>query len=446
MTESNISAISTAAGVGGVAIIRISGISPLKIAEKMFKPNKNICISDFEPYKLYTGEIDGGTFKDYGMCVYFKAPKSFTGEDMVEFHCHGGMAITQGILNRTFELGCNAADKGEFTKRAFLNGKLSLSSAEGLIDMINSESEAQVRAGYNLYREKLKNKTVSIQSVLTEVLAEIDADIDFPEDDIEPYKLSAIKYKIEECLKETDILISGYKTGSRIKNGVSVVIVGRPNTGKSSVLNALAGYDKALVSDIAGTTRDVVESTIIVDGVKFNLFDTAGIRENSDYIEGLGIERSKKMIENADLVILVLDASETLNKEDFLIKQAVEQKNKIIVFNKTDLKQTIQTGGIDLLISAKSGLNIDNLKKLIYTKTIGKIDTGAQLLIEERHYRAFLKAKEHLDDAKNNVNNIPLDILSVDIKAAWDYLGEISGLTASEEIINEIFSKFCVGK
>jgi len=446
MTENNISAISTALGVGGVAIIRISGESPLQIAKAMFKPNKNINVSDFEPYKLYTGEIDGGTFKDYGMCVYFKAPKSFTGEDMVEFHCHGGTAITQGILKRTLELGCEMAGKGEFTKRAFLNGKLSLSSAEGLINMINSESEAQVRAGYNLYREKLKTKTCEMQAVLTEILAEIDANIDFPEDDIEEYKLSAIKKKLENCNIEIEKLISGYRLGSRIKNGVNVAIVGRPNTGKSSILNTLLGFDKAIVTDIAGTTRDIVEGSINIKGVKFNLYDTAGIRESGDYIEVLGIERSKKMIDSADLVLFVLDATEVVNDEDLQIRKAIENKNKITVFNKTDKKQTILTCGIDLLVSAKTGFNIDILKNMMYNKTIDIIDTGAELLTEERHYRAFIKTNEHLKNSIENIETVPLDILSVDIKAAWEYLGEISGLTASEEIINEIFSKFCVGK
>jgi tRNA modification GTPase len=446
MTDNNITAISTALGVGGVAIIRISGDSPLCVAEKMFNPVKKIAVKNFEPYKLYTGEIDGGTFKDYGMCVYFKAPKSYTGEDMVEFHCHGGLAITEGIIKKTIELGCVIAEKGEFTKRAFLNGKLSLSSAEGLIDMINSESEAQVRAGYNLYREKLKIKTEVLQSQLTEILAEIDANIDFPEDDISPYKITNIKNKLISVFNDINTLLKGYKSGSRIKNGVSVAIVGRPNTGKSSILNILMGYDKAIVSDIAGTTRDIVEGSLIIEGVKFNLFDTAGIRESNDFIEGLGIERSRKMIENADLVLFVLDATDTINEEDIKIKKSVKDKNKIVIYNKTDIKNTIQTGGIDLLISAKTGFNIEKLKKMMYNKTISKIDLGGDLLTEERHYRAFLKAKEHLDNAINMIESVPLDILSVDIKSAWDYLGEISGLTASEEIIGEIFSKFCVGK
>ena len=274
-----ISAISTAAGTGGVAIIRLSGSNSLDIAKKMFSPSGNIQVKDFVPNVMYTGRIDGAGFTDFGMCVYFKSPKSFTGEDVVEFHCHGGVQITRGILSKTLSLGARAAEKGEFTKRAFINGKLSLSSAEGMIDMINAESLASLRAGSMLYSEKLTEEIKRLQMSLTDVLAEIAADIDYPEEDTEGINTQKISAEISVLSNKLDNLASTYSSGKKIKDGVTVAICGKPNTGKSSLLNALLGYDKAIVSSEAGTTRDAVEGSILIDGVKYNFIDTAGIRE-----------------------------------------------------------------------------------------------------------------------------------------------------------------------
>lgn len=446
MKTDNIAAIATPAGAGGVAVIRISGSTPLELAKKIFKPFGKTPVESFVPNMMYLGEICADGFTDEGFCVYFKAPKSYTGEDTVELHCHGGAAITQGILHKLTELGVNPAGKGDFTRRAFLNGKMSLSSAEGLIGMINSESQAQVRAGYSLYRENLKRKAENMQEVLTDILAEIDANIDFPEDGVQPYKLELIESKLRVCAAELAVLLSGYKTGRIIKSGVNVAIAGRPNTGKSSLLNCLTDSDRAIVSDTPGTTRDIVEGAISIDGIKFNLYDTAGIRQSGDKIEQLGVERSEKMLGSADLVIFVLDATDKLSADDYSIMKRIEGKNKITVFNKTDKKRVILTGGVDLLISAKTGENIDKLKKMMYDKTVGKIDAGGEVLTEERHYNAFKEAKNHLDCAIIGIKNQPLDLLTVDIKSAWSSLGEISGMTASEDIINRIFAKFCVGK
>ena len=244
MKERNIAAIATPPGKGGVAIVRISGDSPLSIAEKMFVPSGKTAVKDFRPYRLYPGEIDGGTFTDYGLCVYFKAPASYTGEDVVEFHCHGGENIARGILKRTFRLGASAAGRGEFTKRAFLNGKLSLASAEGIADMINGESEAEVKAGYLLYSERLTGKVREIQDVLKEVLAGIDAAIDYPEEGIEEESTDDIRLALQRAKGEVSVLLSGYAKGKKIKSGVTVALCGKPNTGKSSLLNRLLGYEK----------------------------------------------------------------------------------------------------------------------------------------------------------------------------------------------------------
>ncbi len=442
--ENVISAISTASGVGGVAIIRLSGENVLDILEKMFTPlSKKTKVKDFEPYKLYVGEIDGGDFTDFGMAVYFKGPKSYTGEDMVEIHCHGGLAITRGILKQTFNLGATPATKGEFTKRAFINGKLSLDSAEGLIDMINSESVAGVKVGYSLYREKLYNKINALQDKLTFALAGIDADIDYPEEDLEETTFDEVKIVLENALKEVKELILKYNDGCKIKNGISVAIVGKPNTGKSSILNALLDYDKAIVSSVEGTTRDVVEGTLIINGVKFDLFDTAGIRETEDNIERLGIERSEKILKSADIVVLVLDGSKELAETDKAILNSIENKELITVYNKADLKNI--EGKFS--ISAKTREGINELKEEIYSRAFKNgIDLNGEYITEERHFASLKNAENSLIEALNNIGKVPLDLIAEDIKSVWSYLGEITGKTASEDIIDEIFAKFCVGK
>ena len=430
-----ISAISTAAGTGGVAIIRLSGAGSLAIAEKMFAPAGKI--KDFQPNVMYAGNIDGGDFTDFGMCVYFRAPKSFTGEDVVEFHCHGGVRIARGILSRTISLGARAAEKGEYTKRAFINGKLSLSSAEGMIDMINAESLASLRAGSMLYGEKLTAEIKELQSALTDILAEIAADSDYPEEDLDGLNAEKIHASIEEAAKKLKKLSSTYACGKKIKDGVTVAICGKPNTGKSSLLNALLGYDKAIVSDEAGTTRDAVEGDLQINGVKYNLVDTAGIRERAGMVESIGIDRAKKIITSADVVVSVTDG----NGE--AVPDGVTG-SIIRVFNKCDLSSP--EGEFDAVVSAKTGAGLEELKGLIAEKTVGELTLDKAYIIEERHYSALLRAEQSLNSAIENVGIFTPDILAIDIKDAWDSLGEITGETANEQIINTVFEKFCVGK
>lgn len=445
MQSENISAISTALVASGVAVIRISGDSPLEIAQKMFKPCSNIAVKDFEPNKMYVGEIEADGFSDHGMCVYFKAPKSFTGEDVVEFHTHGGIAITKGILRKILSLGARLANNGEFTKRAFMNGKLSLSSAEGLIDMINSESVSGVKAGYYLYREKLTSEITAMQDTITDALAEIDADMDFPEEDLEITSTANVKVALAKVIDKITALMSTYRLGRTLKDGVKVAICGKPNTGKSSTLNALLNYEKAIVSDIPGTTRDVVEGNLDINGVRFYFADTAGIRDNAESVEELGIGLSKRILKESDVIVMVVESQE-FDDDEKKIYSLIKDENHLVVQNKSD-KNLNRNAKADIMISALKKDNLESLKQLIYDKTIGSgIDINGDFLCEERHYFALERAVEKFKVALSAIDSVPLDILAIDIKDGWDALGEISGKTATEDIINDIFSKFCVGK
>ena len=444
MKNDNIAAISTAAGAAGVAVIRISGKDPLSVAEKAFRPAGKTAVTDCIPNMMYAGEIDAGEFTDFGLCVYFKAPRSFTGEDTVEFHSHGGTAIAQGILKRVLSLGARLAEHGEFTRRAFLNGKLSLASAEGLIDMINAESVAGVKAGYSLYREKLTADVTAMQNELTAALSQIDADMDFPEEGLEETSRAAVKSALGRTVERTDKLLATFRSGSRVKNGVKVGIVGKPNTGKSSLLNALLGFDKAIVSDVPGTTRDIVEGSLTINGVKFLFSDTAGIRDSADRIESFGVALSKKVLEESDILLFVVGAGE-LGKEDEAVYSLVKDKNMLFAVNKTD-KSDYKDPRADIYLSAKTGENLEELKAALYNRTVGTVDLNGDFLCEERHFDALTRAKEHLVSALGAADDAPLDILAVDITSGWQALGEISGKTASEDIIDDIFSRFCVGK
>ena len=447
--EDNIAAIATPAGKGGVAIVRVSGKNPLALAEKMFKPVGKIEVKDFEPYKMYAGQIDGGNFTDFGLCVYFQAPKSYTGEDIIEFHCHGGENIARGILKKTFSLGARSAGKGEFTKRAFLNGKLSLAAAEGIADMINAESDAEVRAGYHLYTKALTDKVCAFQNALTLTLAKIDVTIDYPdeyEEDLDS-EAAQIKTALQSVLADLETLSSRYHTEKKIKTGVAVALCGKPNTGKSSLLNTLLGYEKAIVSDIAGTTRDAVEGTLEIKGRKFNLYDTAGVRESGDKIESIGIARAENIIRAADVAVFVADLTQGLCDEDARVLEMLSGKPLIKIINKSDLLQDETDTDADALVSAVTGEGINRLKELLYEKAYGAVESEHEaFLIEERHFHALGRAQTALHAAIAACGTEPLEIVALGVKDAWDVLGEITGETATETIIGEIFEKFCVGK
>ena len=424
-----ISAIATASGAGGVAIVRMSGEGALGVAKKMFSRR-----GEYVPNVLYPGVIDAGAFRDRGMCVYFRAPRSFTGEDVVELHCHGGSEIARGVLQRTLELGARLAQRGEFTRRAYLNGKLSLSAAEGLGEMIAASSQAQVRAGYLLYNETLTKLGCALQAQLTECLAQVDADLDYPEADLTAHSRADIAARLDGVCAQLEGLLGQYRAGRKISSGVRVAIVGAPNAGKSSLLNALLGYDRAIVSDIPGTTRDYNEGTLSIGGVNFLLTDTAGLRESGDAVEREGVRRAREAIRSADIIVWLKDEAPA---PDF-----PEGTPVITVGAKSDL---VRRRDCDIVLSSVTGEGLAQLKEMLYERGFGRENEGV-FLLSERHYRAAQAALEAARAARAAVESAPPELYAEDIRRAWESLGAISGETANEKVIDEIFSKFCVGK
>ncbi len=439
MGMGTICAISTPIGTGGISIIRMSGEQSLEIAQKMFSPYR-VKWQDIEPRKMYLGKVKTKNFADQALFVYFKAPNSYTGEDLVEFHLHGGNALTLGVLSQCLYLGAQMAEPGEFTKRGFLNGKISLSSAEGVIEMINAQSEAQVNAGYKLLEGALNKKCVKMQDEITDILAELEAAIDYPEEDLETMALDEAKRRVKGFLDILKKLKDTQNTARFVKDGIRIAIAGKPNVGKSSLLNALIEYDRAIVTDIPGTTRDTIDEVFSYKGVNFILTDTAGLRRADDTIEKLGIERSYKSIKGADVVLFLID--NTFSEEDQKLLNQIQKKNIIIVKNKSDISSGLN--GADILISAKTGEGIEELKEKIYNMFIDrKIISGGLMLTHSRHIAAVNRA---YDSLKNALKADQPDLMAIDLKEAWQALGEITGATVSEAIIDRIFEKFCLGK
>ena len=448
--EKTICAISTPIGVGGISVIRLSGKKSLEIVNKILeKP-----LITPEPRKMFLKTIKTKDFCDNCLVVYFKTPFSYTGEDIVEIHCHGGIFVTNEILKALINNGAVLAENGEFTKLAFLNGKLSLDKAEGVIDMINAESESQLKAGYNLLSGELSKVIKQKQNVLTDILAELEVSLDYPEHDIEYTTLDNFKQKIQNLLTEIITIKNTSSTGMIIKNGINIAILGAPNVGKSSLMNSLLGFERAIVTNIAGTTRDVIEEGYVYNGVKVNLIDTAGIRESENQVEQIGINLAKEKLNSADLVLFVLDSSRKISKEEILLYNSIKNK-KILVLNKIDSKskefniENLDTKNIKIVeTSTTENKNITQLKQTIYDEIIGKNIVGNSTIITNiRHKNALEKTENCLKDALNTLNSTQsLELLSIDLTNAYESLGEITGETNTENIIDRIFEKFCLGK
>lgn len=442
-----ICAISTPLGKGAISIVRISGQDALLLAEKFFV-SKNLNYQDIIPRMFYLGYFcfEDNT-KEHCMMVYFKSPKSYTGEDLIEFHVHGGTVLTQKVLKTLLNGGARIAMPGEFSRRAFENGKISLDQAESIIDEINAESEGELKATLSLAEGKLKNKILSLQNSLTESIAQIEATLDYPEEDFE----KSAKDNIFDNLKNIDNQISSFLNSSEssryISKGINIAIIGSPNVGKSSLLNALVGEERAIVTDIEGTTRDILNESINYKGIKLNFIDTAGIRNSNDKVEKIGIERSKKSLENADVILFVLDGSKKLSQEDNEIKKMVKNFNNVItIVNKIDKERKLEQQNNEIVISALKEHNIESIKDKIYNMVIHEeIDYNKTIIINERQISLLNNCKSILNELFASYNQ-SMDIIAMLIKKLWNELGKITGQCENEQIIDLIFSKFCLGK
>ncbi|MEK6589971.1 MAG: tRNA uridine-5-carboxymethylaminomethyl(34) synthesis GTPase MnmE [Nitrospinota bacterium] len=461
-----ISAISTPPGEGGIGIVRMSGPASLSIAKKIFTAPKGESLNGIESHKVIYGfitDIETGKKIDEVLLTIMYAPRSFTREDTVEISCHGGSLPLQRILSLTLKNGARIAEPGEFTKRAFLNGRINLIQAEAVIDIIKSGSDLALESAMMQLQGGLSKKIASIRDILINVLSEIEACIDFPEEDIEFRDQQELREKLEATLNDIEQLIDTYRYGKIYREGVSVVIAGRPNVGKSSLMNALLNEERSIVTSIAGTTRDTIEEEINIHGMMIRIVDTAGIRESEGFIEQEGIRRARSAIERAGLVIFLLDGSEGLDEIDVDLIKDIQRKNKpvIVAVNKIDIGDKISPHnssplwegyhgeGEFLRISALRGVGLDELKnrilKMIYHGSC-KIPESP-FITRERHKELLLKAGDFLRRAIQSIHdNISLEFIASEIRFTLESIGEITGETYSDDVLDRIFQEFCIGK
>src|SRR5471030_918881 len=454
-----ICAIATPIGEGGVAIIRISGENVLDISSKIFISKNNYDVKNMQTYTMKYGniiDIENKQIVDEVILSYMKSPNSYTGENVVEINCHGGVVSTNSVLNQIIRAGVRLAEPGEFTKRAFLNGRIDLSQAEAVMDIITAKTELSMKSAMMQSNGALSREISELRKYLLNVLALIEYAVDFTEDDediVDDDMVFKIKDGIDKTIIKIRKLLTNADEGKIIRDGLNVVIIGKPNVGKSSLLNALLREKRAIVTDIPGTTRDVIEEYINLDGIPIRITDTAGIRDTEDIIEKIGVEKSKEKIEEADLIILMLDASRDIDDDDEVIIEKIKDKKYIALLNKIDLDMKISQEVISNLnskidISAKTGKGIDDLKKEIKNLFFnGEINSESLIISNTRHKQALYRAVENCDIALSKVNaNEYLDLISIYITAAMKALGEITGDELEEDLLNKIFSKFCVGK
>ena len=455
-----IAAISTAVGEAGIGIVRISGKNSLNIANKIFKGNKVESIDESLSRKLTYGHIvnkDNDEIIDEVLIAYMKGPNTYTREDMVEIYCHGGIISVRKVLELVLNKGARMAEAGEFTKRAFLNGRLDLSQAEAVMDMIRAKTDKSFQASLDQLEGSLSTKINEIRNILLDMVAHVEVSIDFPEDDIEEVTYEDLEIKAKRVRDEIEILLSTADRGKILREGLNTVILGKPNVGKSSLLNAVLRENRAIVTNIPGTTRDIIEEYINIDGIPLKIIDTAGIRITDDEVEKIGVNRAKETIRNADLIIAVFDGSQELSEDDHEIINLIKENKAIVLLNKTDLKTVLDEDLLRTLIgdkplittSIKSGIGVDLMEEKIKSMFYGgQIQTSNDTTITNiRHKDLLVKALENIKQALEDIRmNVPIDCIEIDLKNCWENLGGISGDTIEEDILDKIFSEFCIGK
>ena len=458
--STTIAAISTAPTNGGIGIVRMSGKNCFTILEKIFIPKQKQKIEDIPGYSMKYGYVIDYQTKekiDEVLVSFFKEPKSYTTENMCEINCHGGVIVEQKILEQCLMAGAELAEPGEFTKRAFLNGRIDLSQAEGIIDLINAKTTQEAKISFHQLEGGLSQKIQEIRKDLLSMMADIEANIDYPEYDLEEVTNANMLKTLHEVKIKLEALQKSFATGKLLKEGIKTVIIGKPNAGKSSLLNAILNEERAIVSKIEGTTRDTIEEMVNLHGIPLKLIDTAGIRNAEDEIEKIGVNKAIQLSEEADLIIAIFDNTKPLEKEDLAILDLLKNKKAIILLNKIDekdehleqVKEIKELNKPILKISAKTKQGLETLyEQILKMFELKEIELNdGNLITNVRHKEHIRKAINYVNEAKNTVEqNLPIDIVSVPVKQILEELSSITGENVSEDIINEIFSKFCLGK
>ena len=445
--EDTIAAISTALGVGAISIIRVSGPESVNIVNKIFDKDLTIAKS----HTIHYGHIiDQNKIIDEVLISIMLAPKTFTKEDIIEINCHGGISTTNKVLELLLTNGARLAEPGEFTKRAFLNGRIDLTEAEGVMNLIEAKSDISRQLSINQLTGSVSNLIEDLRSDLVSIISNIEVNIDYPEyDDIEVLTNEKITPSIKKLLSKITNILNKSTDGKIIKDGINIGIIGRPNVGKSSLLNALLEEQKAIVTDIEGTTRDIVEGRFILNGIVCNIIDTAGIRKTDNLVEQIGVAKSYEIIDSSDLVIYLLNNNEPLTKEDQDLLDKIKSKKHIIVINKIDLSTNLVINDSSVIkMSLKKNIGLDELKQsIIKLFNLEEITTNDPTYLTSARSIALLKqAKSTIEESLNKISTYPIDIVELDLKEAWSLLGEIIGKTYKEELIDEMFSRFCLGK
>ncbi len=450
-----IAAVATGNAAGGIGVIRISGDKAIEIASKVFAPCDNSSLTQLAGYRAKYGNIIcNGEAADNAVALVFRAPKSYTGEDVVELSVHGGLYIVQKTLEAVFEAGAEPAEAGEFTKRAFLNGKMDLTQAESVADFISAQGDAAAKASFNLLQGALSKRISTVLESLVDSSALMAAWVDYPDEEIPELESETLEKTLEEAQKSLGTLIKNYENGQTITQGVDTAIVGKPNAGKSTLMNLLVGRDKSIVTDIAGTTRDVVEDSVRLGNLVLHLSDTAGIRESDDVVEAIGIRRAKEKIDSAALVIAVFDSSTPLDENDRQIIEKCKGKKAVAVINKIDLDETVTMPEIEnafnktVYISAKNDSSLETLENAVSELLgVSEFDSSAPILANIRQKNCCKAALFSIEEALFALQSgLTYDAVNVMIDSAVDSLLELTGKKATVEVVNNIFSKFCVGK